>query len=87
MARAHGCDSHTGGRMLDHSIRDPLAPSISPVFYGWIGWEVPSSMEDMGDMGTIWMQILHLVGFAQLLLDSGPSSPPGFGSSVAVLVV
>jgi hypothetical protein len=22
MARARGCDSHTGGRMLDYSIRD-----------------------------------------------------------------
>jgi hypothetical protein len=36
MARAHDRDSHIGGGMLDHSIRDPLASSISPMFYGWI---------------------------------------------------
>jgi hypothetical protein len=23
--------------MLDYSIRDPITPSISPVFYGWTG--------------------------------------------------
>jgi hypothetical protein len=30
-------DSHTRGEMLDYSIRGPLAPSISPRFYGWSG--------------------------------------------------
>jgi hypothetical protein len=35
MARACGRDSHTGGGMLDYSIRGPLAPSISLGFYGW----------------------------------------------------
>jgi hypothetical protein len=29
--------SHAGGGMLDYSIRGPLAPSISPGFYGWTG--------------------------------------------------
>jgi hypothetical protein len=37
IARAHDRDSHVGGEMLDYSIRDPLTPSISPRFYGWIG--------------------------------------------------
>jgi hypothetical protein len=37
MARACGCDSHTGGIMLDYSIRCPIAPSILPGFYGWTG--------------------------------------------------
>jgi hypothetical protein len=35
MARARGRDSHTGGGMLDYSIRGPLAPFISLGFYGW----------------------------------------------------
>jgi hypothetical protein len=35
MTRAHGCDSHAGGGMLDYSIRGPLASSISPEFYSW----------------------------------------------------
>jgi hypothetical protein len=30
--------------VLDYSIRGPLAPSISPWFYGWIGRGGPSSM-------------------------------------------
>jgi hypothetical protein len=30
--------------VLDYSIRDFLAPSISPVFYGWTGREGSSSM-------------------------------------------
>jgi hypothetical protein len=37
MAQARGHDSHTGGGMLDYSIRDPLTSYISPEFYGWIG--------------------------------------------------
>jgi hypothetical protein len=37
MARARGRDSHTGGGMLDHSIRDFLALSMSPGFYCWTG--------------------------------------------------
>jgi hypothetical protein len=37
MAQARVRDSHAGGGILDYSIRDPLAPSISPEFYGWIG--------------------------------------------------
>jgi hypothetical protein len=37
MARARGRDSHVGGGTLDRSIRGPLAPSISPGFYGWTG--------------------------------------------------
>jgi hypothetical protein len=37
MARARGRDSHAEGRMLDYSIRGPLAPSIATGFYGWIG--------------------------------------------------
>jgi hypothetical protein len=37
MARTRSRDSHAGGGMLDYSIRDPLTPSISPEFYGWIG--------------------------------------------------
>jgi hypothetical protein len=36
-ARARGRDSHAGGGMLDYSIRGPLAPSISLMFYSWIG--------------------------------------------------
>jgi hypothetical protein len=35
--RAHDRDSHARGGMLDYSIRGPLAPSISPGFYGWTG--------------------------------------------------
>jgi hypothetical protein len=35
--RARGHNSHTGGRMLDYSIRGPLAPSISPGFYSCTG--------------------------------------------------
>jgi hypothetical protein len=38
MARARGRESHTVGGMLDHSIRGPFTLSISPEFYGWIGW-------------------------------------------------
>jgi hypothetical protein len=37
MAQARGRDSHVGGEMLNYSIRDPLAHSISPRFYGWTG--------------------------------------------------
>jgi hypothetical protein len=36
MAGVCGRDSYTIEGMLDHSIRDPLNPSISPEFYGWI---------------------------------------------------
>jgi hypothetical protein len=35
MTRAHSRDSHAGGGMLDYSIRDSLASSISPRFYCW----------------------------------------------------
>jgi hypothetical protein len=37
MTRACGHDSHTVGGMLDYSIKDSLAPSISHEFYGWTG--------------------------------------------------
>jgi hypothetical protein len=35
MTRARGRDSHAGGGILYYSIRGPIAPSISPGFYGW----------------------------------------------------
>jgi hypothetical protein len=36
MARARGRDSHTGGGMLDYSIRGPLTPSISVYHLGFM---------------------------------------------------
>jgi hypothetical protein len=39
MAQACGRDSHAGEEMLDYSVRGPLAPFISPRFYGWTGRE------------------------------------------------
>jgi hypothetical protein len=44
MARARGRDSHAGGKMLNYSIRGPLAPSISPEFYSCIGQGASSSL-------------------------------------------
>jgi hypothetical protein len=37
MALVRGHDSHAEGGMLNYSIRDLLAPSIPPGFYGQIG--------------------------------------------------
>jgi hypothetical protein len=35
MTQARDCDSRVRGRMLDYSIRDYLAHSISSGFYDW----------------------------------------------------
>jgi hypothetical protein len=63
MARARGCDSHAGGGMLDYNIRGPLAPSISPRFFGRTS---RGSLSSMVPEPRSWVQFLLATHFLLL---------------------
>jgi hypothetical protein len=69
MAQARGRDSHAGGGMLDYSIRGPLAPSMSPGFYGWIGRggavEHLINIDTCTCMSNGWRSGIYCLGFIE----------------------
>jgi hypothetical protein len=60
MTQARDCDSRVRGRMLDYSIRDYLAHSISSGFYDWTAtWFSIMVSESRGIEFEFWPHIFR----------------------------